>query len=175
MSFSPSSMVRSWNRFLALSSSACTVVFWVLNSLMTLVPSAYDLVAMSCASFTWSRCVATAERTPTARVPLSCISSNIGAISAKPPFDFIACMNFIKPSLALVFIRLENSLTCMPAILANLAGSWYILVMSCEKTVAEVASSCMFWSRAEARPISCAWVMPAWMPTPERSAVKSTM
>ena len=123
MSCSPSSTVRSSKRFFALSSWACTVLFWTLNSLMTLVPEAYDWVARSWAVLTWSRCEATAERTPTARVPFSCISSNIGAISANPPLDFMAERNVVNPSFALVFIKFENFVTSTPAIFANLAGS----------------------------------------------------
>ena len=141
-SFSPSSIDRSWNFFLALSIFACSVSFCTLNSLITLVPSLYAWKASACASRTWSRCEATADSTPTARVPSSCISLNNGAIASNPPLERIASRKVMRPVLASSFIIRENSFTSRPAILAKRAGSWNILVINCEKTVAEVAASC---------------------------------
>ena len=77
--------------------------------------------------------------------------------------------------MASVLSSLVNFSTSIPASFANFCGFWNILVMSCENTVADVASSCMFWSRADARPIISDCAIFAWLATPERSAVKSTI
>ena len=83
------------------------------------------------------------------------MSVNIGAIASNPPFALIVSRNCMSAALASVLRRLANFSTSMPAILANLAGSWNIAVISWLNTVADVAASCPFWSSAEARPMSC--------------------
>ena len=70
--------------------------------------------------------------------------------------------------------RRENSFTSFPARAANLAGSWYIFVMSCEKAVAEVSSCCIFSSSTAAKPMIWACVSPACLPTPATRAVNSS-
>ena len=84
-------------------------------------------------------------------------------------------MKVSKASLASVFSIFVNLATSTPAILANFAGFWYIFVINWLNTVEDVASSCMFWSRADAIPMISACDIFACLATPARSAVKSTI
>ncbi len=172
---SPSSARRSSSRFSCLSSCACTVLFCTLNSLTTLTPSAYASLAVRCAVSTSVSLPASVESTPTARVPLRFMPSNMGARSAKPPFCCMVSRKSLRARLASVLSSSANCCTSRPASCANLAGSWYILVSSCENTVADVSTCCIFWSSTEAKPRMSAWLMPACCATPATRAANSTM
>ena len=107
-SLSPRLTASSWKFFFALSSCACTVLFFTSNSCCMLVPSLYALFASSWRARTSSIFPATADSTPTARCPFRCISSNIGARLSKPPRAFIASKNCSSAALAFVRTSSEN-------------------------------------------------------------------
>ena len=122
-SCSPNSRRMSAKRSLALSNSACTVLFCTLNSFTIEVPSAKASLACRCSFRTLATLPANVEITPAASAPLSFISFSTGAILFMPPRLPNDSRNERMAAFTSFSIKSENSFTSIPASLAYFAGS----------------------------------------------------
>ena len=157
-----------------MSRRACTVLFCTLNSLITDVPSLYAVVARSCSSRMLAVLAAKVFKTPAARTPSSFMSLNKGASCCRPPLLPKFSNSCRRASLASSLSNFVKSLTSFPAILANLAGSWYTFMMTVCRAVEAISTCCISWSSTEANPMICVCEIPACFPVPDTRAVKST-
>ena len=164
--FSPSSTAISVTRFLALSSSAWTVVFCTLNSFVTDVPSSKAFAASSCSHFTVSRFPASAEMTCAARAPFSPISLNTGASASMLPILLNVSNRYIKPSLVDFFSSALNLLASIFVAERILSFCLNMSIISFERAVADISTACPWLSRTAANPIICGIDICACEPTP---------
>ena len=132
-------------------------------------------LAISCAASTLSRLLAIEEMAAAARAPSSPRSWKMGSSLSKPPAPENPARTFFKASFMSFSIRSVNSLTPIPATLANSAGLDMTFWMSFWNAVADISTFCMSWSSAEAKPRIWSAASPACTAMPPKRPVKLTM
>ena len=118
-SFSPRSRISSSRNFFCFSAWAAALLFLILNSSVKDVPSRNASLASFCCERSVAVLSANVPRIVVALTPLSCISPKFRTkVSIPSLLPFSPSKTRINASLALVFIKSENSPRLIPAILA---------------------------------------------------------